>query len=188
MKFLRIAAILTVAIAAIVGLQGTGLAQATNLRVTAPENGQKFGANIVEVRFELINRSVVASSSPAYQLQLDSETRVQTTSTEYTFTGLQPGPHTVAVEAVDANGTPIPRSANAVKFIVLPPSPAPKGTSMQMDVSQSGAQPDAAASSQPEPARADKDSLPEAGGALPLLSVIGFGVLLGGIASALKTR
>ena len=27
-----------------------------------------------------------------------------------------------------------------------------------------------------------------AGGALPLLSVIGFGVLLGGIASAMKTR
>jgi uncharacterized protein (DUF2141 family) len=158
MKFLRIAAILTVAIAAIVGLQGIGLAQATNLRVTAPQNGQKFGDDIVEVHFELINRSVVASSSPAYQLQLDSETRVQTTSTEYTFTGLQPGPHTVAVEAVDANGTTIPGSANAVKFIVLPPSPA------------------------------DKDSLPEAGGALPLLSVIGFGVLLGGIASALKTR
>lgn len=32
------------------------------------------------------------------------------------------------------------------------------------------------------------ESLPAAGSALPLLSVIGFGVLLGGIASALKTR
>jgi hypothetical protein len=31
-------------------------------------------------------------------------------------------------------------------------------------------------------------ALPSSAGALPLLSVIGFGVLLGGIASAMKTR
>jgi hypothetical protein len=104
MKFLRTAVVLMVmAIGAVVGLQRTGVAQAaTNLRVTAPENGHKFRANIVGVRF-----------------------------------------------------------------------------STQLE---------AAASSQPEPAPADRNSLPEAGGALPLLSVIGFGVLLGGIASALKTR
>jgi hypothetical protein len=53
---------------------------------------------------------------------------------------------------------------------------------------QSGTRFEAAASSQREFTPAEKNSLPEAGGALPPLSVIGFGVLLGGIASALKTR
>ena len=42
---------------------------------------------------------------------------------------------------------------------------------------------------QPQDRVSDKDQeLPSAAGALPLLSVIGFGVLLGGIASAMKTR
>jgi len=34
----------------------------------------------------------------------------------------------------------------------------------------------------------DKNNLPSTSSALPLISVIGFGVLVGGIASALKTR
>ena len=36
--------------------------------------------------------------------------------------------------------------------------------------------------------KARREALPETGSVLPLLSVIGFGVLVGGIASAMKTR
>jgi hypothetical protein len=45
-----------------------------------------------------------------------------------------------------------------------------------------------AGTEKPEAGSSGDKNLPDAGGALPLLSLIGFGVLVGGIVSALKTR
>jgi LPXTG-motif cell wall-anchored protein len=53
---------------------------------------------------------------------------------------------------------------------------------------QPAAQSSAQTGSPPETGNAQSGALPETGSALPLISVIGFGVLVGGIASALKTR
>ncbi|MFB3813786.1 MAG: hypothetical protein ACE14L_06715 [Terriglobales bacterium] len=177
MRSSKIAAILAVmAVVAIVIMQRGGMAQpASNIRIISPQNGQKLSTNFVEVRYELVNPAVAAAGTPNYQLQLDGHTPVQTTSTTHTFTGLAPGQHTVLVQLVDANGTPIAGSTNTVRFTVQP-QPAPGGM---------------AAGPQPEFIQVSQQSeqvLPGGSSALPLLSIIGFGVLLGGIVSALKTR
>jgi hypothetical protein len=164
------------------------VAQSAQLRVISPKQGQQLTQSFVNVRFELKNPNT-ASNFPNFRVQLDGQDPVRTTSPEYTFTGLAPGKHFVTVEMVDANETPIPGTRTEVHFVVLPP---PAGNSPGM------AQQDA-----PQEARVIKaslipeaqntpnknvDPIPSTGSSLPLLSVIGFGVLLGGIASALKTR
>ncbi len=141
-------------------------------------------------KFELVNPRA-AAGSPNFRVQLDDGDPVLTTSTEHTFTGLSAGSHTVTVTLVDANETPIAGSRAEVGFVMLAPAPT-TGTA-----SVSGAQADVlrpAAPARPRLLLASADrgqqgeELPASGSALPLLSVIGFGVLLGGIASALKTR
>jgi hypothetical protein len=155
----------------------------TGIRVLAPKSGQKFGTNIVAVRFELTNPRAVAASSPNFRLQMDSTDPVTTTSTEYTFTGLAPGEHQLTIQLIDANQTPVAGTTIVVPFTVA----------------QQGAQP-ASPSSELSPIAPpafvpvsyltldENDTLPNSGSALPLLSVIGFGVLVGGIATAMKTR
>ncbi len=178
--------LLTIAIASIVGLQKRGLAQnASSLRIIAPANAQKIATDFVQVRYQLLNPALAGSPSPTFQLQLDGGDPIRTTSTSYTFTGLSPGQHTVLISLVDANNTPIPGATNAVQFIVLPAAQPRSAT------------PGETSSPAPQPAMrhlreaalpTTQAPLPDTGSALPLLSVIGFGVLLGGIASALKTR
>lgn len=155
----------------------------TGIRVLAPKSNQRFSTNIVPVRFELTNPRAVAATSPNFRLQMDTTDPVTTTSTEYTFTGLAPGNHQLTIQLVDANLTPVAGTQVVVPFTVA----------------QQGAQP-AAPRSQVSPIGApvymptsylaidDSDALPNSGSALPLLSVIGFGVLVGGIATAMKTR
>ncbi len=191
----KIAVILALmALTTIVALQRGGLAQAaSNLRIVSPPNGQKITANFVDVRYELLNAGASAASTPTYQLQLDGGSPVQTESTEYTFTGLAPGKHTVLVELVDANGTPVAGSMNAVSFIVASPQPAPGATAptpAPQTAKPSGRQagPVVRQVVLQQQSGSTQQELPNTGSALPLLSIIGFGVLLGGIASALKTR
>jgi hypothetical protein len=191
MRSLRVAIILAVfAALATLALARPGLAQnapqmAANLKIISPANGAKISTNFVDVRYQLTNPATAASATPTFQLQLDGGDPVQTASTEFTFTGLPPGAHTVSVEAVDANSTPLVGTQQSVRFTILPQGPKPTTPSSQLNT---GAQLREAAMQQDAPAPAPQDALPNTGSALPLLSVIGFGVLLGGIASALKTR
>lgn len=121
MRSLKITAVVAVmAVLATIGLQRAGLAQGTSLRIIAPQNGAQLTTDFVRVQFELLNPAVAGSPTPTYQLQLDSQDPVQTNSTDYTFTGLTPGQHTVLVQLVDANNTPISGGTNAVQFVVLP--------------------------------------------------------------------
>jgi hypothetical protein len=148
-------------------------AQSRLIHILTPVAGQASASNAIRVRYELTNPSADAGD-PNFQIQLDGTDPVSTTATEYTFTGLAPGAHSVTVMLVDANGTPIGGGTASVQFTVknLPAVP-----------------------------RADVDGAPaenEVGGAanqtagasnnLPMLSLIGFGVLIGGVASAFKTR
>jgi hypothetical protein len=175
--------------------QGAGQAgppAAGVLRITAPHQGERLQQSFINVQFELTNGGASAAGVPNFQLKLDSQDPVTTTSTSYTFTGLTPGPHTVTVQLVDANGTPVAGARSEVPFVVLQPAPTP-GAAIALQHQRPSMIQAALRIEQPRQESKDQeknndDQPTSAAGALPLLSVIGFGVLLGGIASAMKTR
>jgi hypothetical protein len=168
------------------GQAGNPAAQGNVLRITSPKTGERLHQNFVNIQFELINGGASASGMPNFQVKLDSLDPVTTNSTNYTFNSLAPGPHTVTVQLVDANGTPVAGARGEVQFVVPQAAPAPGAT---IALRHRRPMMIAAALRVEEPqAPAKDDELPSAAGALPLLSVIGFGVLLGGIASAMRTR
>jgi len=152
------------------------------LNILKPRAGDKVRENSIVVTYALANPGASAAGSPNYQVRLDSQDAVTTTATEYSFTGLQPGAHTVTVQLVDANGTPVSGAQASVQFSVLRQTsrrygPQSIAAALRLDPAT-----DIRVQS---PATQPPVTNP---GALPLLSVIGFGVLLGGIASAMKTR
>jgi len=152
------------------------------LRIVSPHQGERLKQDFVSVSYELGNSGAAASSTPNFQIQLDGKDPVTTSSTEYTFTGLAPGAHTVTVQLIDANGTPISGARNQVQFFILKPTAGVRDKAKVVAAALRIEEPK-------EPLRdVEGNELPAAGGALPLLSVIGFGALLGGIASAMKTR
>jgi hypothetical protein len=203
-KQLRIALVLAVLAAVPVGLeaqnagtapnQGAGqagnpAAQGNILRIIAPRTGERLRQSFVNLQYELTNSGASASGAPNFQVKLDGRDPVTTNSTTQTFTGLTPGPHTVTVQLVDANGTPVAGARSEVQFVVLQPAPTP-GASVSLPHRKPHMIAAALRVEEPQQERApeQEEALPPAAGALPLLSVIGFGVLLGGIASAMKTR
>lgn len=199
----------------VVAAQGTGagMGQAPaapsnmssqSVRILSPGSGQKINQDYIDARFEITNPGATVNT-PTFQVQLDQSDPVQTTSADQSFNGLTPGTHTLSVELVDANGTPINGSRAQVQFVVTPPQPAaaqpssgatPRGESgvnqphlEGISFSQSAAEQALRARKQGSSKNeSSDDALPQSGSALPLMSLIGFGVLLGGITSALKTR
>lgn len=176
-----------------VAAQNTGAATQGNnaqangplLRILTPPAGARLAQPFVTVEFELTNPA--ASPSPNFRVQLDGRDPVITTTTSATFTGVSPGRHSVTVDLVDANNTPLAGGRAQVAFSILPPGPAPAGPVVRLR------RPDpvllrAALMDTVAPVSDTAQALPSAAGALPLLSVIGFGVLLGGIISAMRTR
>ncbi len=169
------------------GQAGNTAAGSPVLRVLSPKPGQKLNQSFITVELELTNAAASAAGMPNFQLRLDARDPVTTNSTSYTFTGLTPGRHTLLVQLVDANNTPVAGAREIVDFSTLPAAPGPTARLRRHRVRWL----QAALRMQPErplPESEDRQELPSAAGALPLLSVIGFGVLLGGIASAMKTR
>ncbi len=201
-KQLRIALIAVVLAVAPVGLgaqaagtanQGAGkiggpAAQGHVLRILSPRMGERLTQDFVDVEFELANSGVSAAGTPNFQVQLDQRDPVNTSSTSHTFTGLKPGPHTLTVQLVDANGTPVMGARGQTQFVVVQPGPTP-GAAILLEHRPPSTVLAALRVEEASARAAVKErSLASAAGALPLLSVIGFGVLLGGIASAMKTR
>jgi hypothetical protein len=157
------------------------------LRVLMPKPGEKLRQNFVTVQLELSNAGASAAGLPNFRLRLDNRDPVTTNAAEYTFTGLTAGSHTIDVQLVDANDTPVAGAHSVVEFVTVPTGPTSRlrQRSVHPRLIQTALRVDGGASN---PAPDDGQELPSAGGALPLLSVIGFGVLLGGIASAMRTR
>jgi hypothetical protein len=89
------------------------------LRIVSPRSGDQIDTDTVTIRYVLAPE-VSANEVPAFNLLLDDGDPVQTNDSEYTF-GVMPGEHTVIVQVVDANGTPIVGAQDRVQFTVLPP-------------------------------------------------------------------
>ena len=172
---------------------GQTAAPAAALRIVAPKPGERLQQTFVTVQYQLTNPGITAGS-PQYRVQLDNRDPVVTTATETTFTSVTPGSHSLTVDLVDANNTPINGSATNLNFTTVAP-PAPRAAlphELQTDAPLRDAArprlPQGDQASDQGPAGGEERALPGGSSALPLLSLIGFGALVGGIASALKTR
>jgi len=170
------------------------MASSSAIKILSPKADEKVGSSALSAKYELLSDAVSAAGSPNYRLQLDARDPVETTSTEHSFSGLYDGSHVLTVELIDANGTPIIGSQTEVHFTT---SNQPAGGAQQPAQPQQ-AQPPQSPRAELQPPSLHKaslplpdsgsDELPSAGGELPLLSMVGFGVLLGGLISAMRTR
>ena len=161
------------------------MAASSSLKILSPTVDEKIGASSITVRYQLTDAGADPAPSPTYRVQLDSREPAETLDTEYNFTGLAPGAHVITVELVDANHTPVNGSQVIVHFKVLD-SAAPATAQPQTTGALTPPKIIKAKMPLPEPTAAEQ--LPSAGGELPLLSMVGFGVLVGGVLSAMRTR
>ena len=163
----------------------------SSLRILTPVANQKHTSNAVNVRWQLTNEAL-AAGVPNYEVQLDGADPITTSTTEQVFSGLAPGVHTVVIRLVDANGTPIAGGSSQVQFVVTPPEQAaPANPRPQSNASFPRVELVNAAyiqDRQPEKDQRGEAPLPSSASALPLLSIVGFGALVGGVVSARKTR
>jgi hypothetical protein len=168
--------------------------QSSVIRILTPVANQTVAiSDAVDVRFEIVSPAN-ATGTPNFLIQLDGNDPIRTTSMQQTFTRLASGPHTVTIELVDANNTLVAGSRAMVQFLVVAPanSAAPALTAPG-GITASHTNPQTQQANQGRPrdpavATSGQKPLPAANSLLPLVSVIGFGVLVGGIASAMKTR
>lgn len=180
------------------GSSGRNTTVATNLRIVSPQDGQKLPTNYVTIQYQVTNRAAAANNLPTFNVSLDGGDPVQTSTMSHTFTGLAPGQHTIAVQMVDANSLPVAGTLTQVHFVIAAAEGDPAKNGVGPQAQQNPQVRDISAVSQQsapshqegtaQSTNAQDGNLPSSGSALPLLSVIGFGVLVGGIASALKTR
>jgi hypothetical protein len=160
------------------------MASSSAIKVLSPKVDEKLQASVVTLRYELVNTGLSADPSPTYRLQLDGRDPVETTASEYSFTGLQPGDHVITIDLVDANHTPVGGSHTEVRFHSSNGAAAPAASGQTSSLYP----PIVKRAALPLPPGNPTDQLPSAGGELPLLSMVGFGVLAGGVISAMKTR
>jgi hypothetical protein len=162
-------------------------AQPALVRILAPVDGQTVPSNFGNLHFELMQPAT--SGEPDFLIQLDSADPVHTSSTDYALPELLPGSHSIRVALVDANNSPIPGASAIVQFTVQSvPQPAHRSASREAKQYSrqmiAGAAP---AAPIPPELRNDGDiKLPLAGSPLPLLSLVGFGLLIGGAAQAMR--
>jgi hypothetical protein len=149
----------------------TQVVQPSALKIVYPKANQRIGQSSVVVQYEQVSPAS-ASGTPRYELRLDNRDPVQTTDTSYTFNGLTPGTHDLIVQIVDANSIPISGTRSEIKFEVIPSAGGNTG----------------AFNNPSAPPLPSSNDLPNGSSSLPLLSVIGFGILVGGVISALRTR
>lgn len=117
-----------------------------------------------------------------FRLQLDSDPAVETNAPSYTFENLAPGRHEIKIAAVNRWHHPVRGSEAQSAFTLM--LPQPNTQLVYPPVLPESLQkvamyiPKVTAPSDP----------PDGNGEMPLLSVIGLGVLVGGMVSAMKTR
>src|SRR4051812_29583750 len=125
---LRLLVVLALAITVVAAIAQTATPAQPTLRVVSPKSGEKISSNFVTVRWELLNPATSANASPTFMVRLDGQDPVRTTDTEFTFSGLAAGRHTLVLQLVDANDTPINGAHAEVSFSVANPVPTPTDT------------------------------------------------------------
>src|SRR5512146_2591622 len=138
------------------------------LRVLTPKPGEKLRQDFVTVQLELSNAGASAAGMPNFRLRLDNRDPVTTNAAEYTFTGLTAGTHTIDVQLVDANDTPVAGAHSVVEFVtaLVSPSSRMRQRSVHPRLIQAALRVGGGQASNPAPD--DSQELPSAGGALPL--------------------
>ncbi len=168
----------------------TPATQPSPVRILTPTAGQTLQENYVHLHFELAQPAL--SGEPNFEVQLDSADPVNTSETDYTFSDLQPGSHTIRVTLVDANNSPVQGGTATVHFqFKVPKSDAPPGATLHGNETPGSRTLAGGIPALPIPPelRNDGDAkLPLAGSPLPMLSLIGFGLLIGGAAQAMRMR
>ena len=158
------------------------------VRILAPADGQTVPSNFGNLRFELM-QPATTGGEPSFLVQLDSADPVHTSSTDYALPELPPGSHSIRVDMVDATNSPIPGGSATVQFMVQSvPQPTHRNALRETKL-YSGQMIVGAAPASPIPPELRNDGdikLPLAGSPLPLLSLIGFGLLIGGAAQAMR--
>jgi hypothetical protein len=151
------------------------------VHILAPGTDQTVEGASVAVRYEISAHRRASARPVNFRIQLDSQPPVETVDTSYTFDNVTPGPHAVSVELTDAKHRPIASSQVVSSFLVDAPEPSqvvvepmlpPTLQKVAMFLPQAAAPLDSG----------------DGSGEMPLLSAIGFGVLVGGMVSAMKTR
>jgi hypothetical protein len=161
--------------------------QAPAVSILAPLAGQSLAVDFVQVRYELLRPAL--SDEPTFLVQLDAADPVSTSESSYTFSDLQPGLHTVRVTLVDANKTPVQGGTATVQFEISASSKPAAGQgprSANPSLSLAGIEPPAPIP--PELLAHGDLKFPVAGSPLPLLSLVGFGLLIGGVARTMRAR
>jgi hypothetical protein len=171
-------------------------AEPSPVRILTPTQGQTVADGYVHLSFELIQPAL--SGEPNFVVQLDGADPIKMTETDYTFPDMQPGTHTIRVTLVDANNVPVQGSAATVQFKVpsdqQPKSGEPHGATLRYGGSAGsrvGRTLAGAAPAEPIPPELRNEGdpkLPMAGSPLPMLSLIGFGLLIGGAAHAMRSH
>ncbi|HUN88941.1 MAG TPA: hypothetical protein VMU28_09125 [Terriglobales bacterium] len=155
------------------------MAASDHLRITSPTIGERIPGSQITARYEITDPAADAAPSPTFSIQLDGRDPSETLDNSYTFNGLAPGAHSIIVQLVDANHNPLSGSQAIVHFKTYTPGAAAPQSSL-------GVVPPAVVKAKlPLPSKAE---LPNAGSELPLLSLVGFGVLFGGAISAIRGR
>ncbi len=169
-------------------------AQSSPVRILTPTAGQTLTSDYVQLSFELARPAL--SGEPSFLVQLDAKDPINMSDTSYTFSDIQPGNHTIRVTLVDANNMPIEGGTATVQFKVKQPGGGPGGamqrpTGTPANGSLASRSLAGAAPAEPIPAElrhGGDPNLPLAGSPLPLLALIGFGLLIGGAAQAMRMR
>lgn len=164
-------------------------AQSQAVQILDPVAGQTLSSRFVDLRFELMRPAPYAE--PNFLVQLDSADPMTTSDTDYTLSDLQPGIHTVRITLVDANNVPVEGGTATVQFKVPSTAQAATDSNSPGEAQLStrsifGAAPTAPIP--PELRHGGDSNLPLAGSPLPLLSLVGFGLLLGGAIQGMRAR
>lgn len=140
----------------------------------------------VNLQFELLPAALAGESK--LMVQLDGEqtgTSLQGGNADYSFSDLRPGMHTARLIMMDARNQPLQGGIATVRFRVNPAAtqkPAPTAP-QELRGAEPGPPPI------PPELRNDGDpGYPMKGSPLPLVSLIGFMLLIGGILPAMRPR
>ncbi|HLH06695.1 MAG TPA: hypothetical protein VKW78_05635 [Terriglobales bacterium] len=157
--------------------------KAARVQILSPAPGTTITGSSLMVQLE--TSSLPPRHEPAtFQIQLDSASPVLTSNTHYTFDQLAPGRHTLTVSLLTPKGSVVKGPHAVAEFSSALPELSPAA-----DVAVKSMMPPTlqkVAMFLPKPTAPLEP--PDGSGEMPLLSVIGLGVLVGGMVSAMKTR